>query len=148
MTRQAWVVCLGLLATGCAKPPAHAWLHGDAYARSSQLAEHLRGNDVVMFEVDYRHRRLAEAIATRNVAFGTYQVEKMRTAMTLGAVRRPARRASYERFFVQALAPMQQALQEGSDLDGAYARLTAGCAACHADEQVPYIPVGGPVLNR
>lgn len=126
-------------------PAAHPWLTGDALARTEQLAEHLRGNDVVMFEVDYRHRRLAEALRAQNLAFARYQLDKMQSAMRYGAIRRPQRQASYTRFFELYLEPFRVALQDdakdGAALDQPFRQFTAGCQACHVWEGVEFVPV-------
>ena len=135
-----------------ATPAAHPWLTGDALARTEQLAEHLRGNDVVMFEVDYRHRRLGEALREQNLAFARYQLDKMQSAMRYGGIRRPQRQESHQRFFELYLEPFRVALQDGAKdgapLDQSFRQFTAGCQACHVWEGVEFVPVTQVDPNR
>jgi hypothetical protein len=129
-----------------AAPPEHAWLKGNEYERIDKVAEHLRGNDVVMWEVAHRHRELYEAIVSDNRDYALYQLEKISLTMQLGAERRPKRKASYDWFFTHAVPPMKQAIETG-DKDSrlaAYQTYTAACTTCHGMEKVPFMPVARP----
>ena len=102
---------------GCEKEePEHGWLSGDEFARIDTVSRHLRGNDVVMWEVDYRHRLLYEAILAENREYAKYQVEKIELSMRQGMERRPKRKTSYEWFFETAIPPMMKALDDGDAL--------------------------------
>jgi hypothetical protein len=141
-----------LSVTTCEKPrqaaaaPEHAWLKGDEYQRIDKLAEHLRGNDVVMWEVAHRHLELYDAIITGNRDYALYQLEKSSLAMQLGAERRPKRKASFDWFFTNAVPPMKQAIEHGdaSSRLAAYQTYTAACMTCHGMEKVPFVPLARP----
>ena len=59
--------------------PEHKWLSGNEYERIDTLAKHLRGNELVMWEVDFRSQKLYEAIQTRNEPYALYQLKKNQT---------------------------------------------------------------------
>lgn len=155
------IFVIATLATSCerkteAKPePVTAvgkdgWLHGTTDEKFDTVAKHLRGNDVVMWEIGYRHAELYQAIHAHNREYALYQFEKILLAMEMGVERRPPRRASYETFFTAVKVPMTTALKEGdpSAQLTAYQAMTAHCAVCHATEQVAWIPVNHPWENR
>lgn len=122
------------------------WLSGTTDEKLDTVATHLRGNDVVMWEVGHRHGQLYSAIESENRELARYHWEKILLTMELGVERRPARKASYDIFFSSVREPMQQALREGSaaDMKSNYQAMTAHCAACHAREKVAWIPVSRP----
>lgn len=146
---------LGLLlfaSAGCtkSKPAADEWLTGDTPAKFTTVAKHLRGNDVVMWEVEHRFRSLWEQGQLGNWDYAAYQLTMMERTMRLGYERRPARRASYDVFFQQALPPLQQAVQarEPAAFAAQMQVTTQLCMACHATEKVPFIPVLLPAAPR
>ncbi len=105
ITEFIGIVILTSIFTHCEKPqiankkvaePPHPWLQGDTNQRVDKVAEHLRGNDVVMTEVKYRHLELYQAITTDNKDYALYQLEKIALTMKLGAERRPKRKPSYD----------------------------------------------------
>ena len=122
------------------------WLRGTTDEKLDTVAKHLRGNDLVMWEVSHRHEALYQAISSDNREYALYQFEKMILAMELGIERRPARRSSYESFFSVAKSPMTKALKNGDSAAriAAYQAMTAHCASCHAAEKVAWIPVARP----
>jgi cytochrome c1 len=123
--------------------PEHAWLSGDEHQRIATVAEHLRGNDLVMWEVRYRHNELYEAIVSGNSELAIYQLRKMEVAMIKGMERRPKRRASYEWFFQTAIPAMHNSLKNAEGLDG-YKTFTSQCVQCHSMENVGFMPVDTP----
>jgi cytochrome c1 len=136
------VLIQGLVA--CTKPePNHAWLSGDEYQRIDTVAEHLRGNDLVMWEVQYRHNQLYEAIVSNNSELAFYQLKKIKVAMSKGMERRPKRKESYEWFFQTAIPAMENSLNNTDGLNG-YKVLTNHCIQCHAMENVEFMPVDTP----
>ena len=122
------------------------WLRGTTDQKLDTVAKHLRGNDLVMWEVGHRHHELHVAIQSGNPQYAGYQFEKILLAMEMGVERRPARKMSYDAFFEAVKAPMSAALAQGDQktMLAAYQTLTAHCVACHAKEQVSWIPVARP----
>lgn len=136
------VLLAAIFVAGCNEAPQpHAWLAGNTTEKIDKLAEHMRGNDVVMWEVQYRHRQLWEAVYSENVDFAKYQLEKIVLAMNHGKERRPMRAPSFDWFLKSAVPPMQEALNSEADIVAAYKAFTVNCTACHQLENVPYIPV-------
>ncbi|HMQ77351.1 MAG TPA: hypothetical protein PKE21_14470 [Flavobacteriales bacterium] len=116
------------------------WLKGEAQQKFDTLATHLRGFDVVMLEVGHRHRELYHAGAEGNWPLADYHVQKIRTTMELGLVRRPKRGASAQHFLDEDLPAMKAAIarEDSATFVQAYSTFTASCNACHAKEQVPH----------
>lgn len=146
------------LLVSCDRQPADApssalgkdgWLRGTTDEKLDTVANHLRGNDVVMWEVGHRHRELYRAITSENREYAAYQFEKTILAMKMGVERRPARTSSYESFFSAVEEPMMKALKNGDKASqiAAYQLMTSHCAACHATEKVAWIPVDRPWEN-
>ena len=138
------IVMLITLLGACTKSePEHSWLSGDEFERIDTVAEHLRGNDLVMWEVQYRHKQLYEAIISDNPEFAVYQLKKIEVAMRKGMERRPKRKASYEWFFQTAIPVMEDSLKNAEGLKG-YKTLTGHCIQCHGMENVAFMPVATP----
>lgn len=137
------VVLIQLLGACTKSEPEHSWLSGDEFQRIDTVAEHLRGNDLVMWEVRYRHNQLYEAIVSDNYEFAIYQLKKIEVAMRKGMERRPNRRASYEWFFQTAIPVMENSLKNTEGLDG-YKAFTNHCVQCHGMENVEFMPVDTP----
>lgn len=135
------IVCVAIL-SGCKKaPPEHSWLKGEEYDRIDTLAKHLRGNDVVMWEVSYRHKQLWEAIVSDNFDYAAYQLDKIEAVMNHGKERRPKRAKSYEWFLSAAILPMRKSIENKADTINAYKSFTMNCVVCHSMEQVSFVPV-------
>lgn len=135
---------LPLVLLSCKKEePEHSWLSGNEYERIETVSTHLRGNDVVMWEVEFRHKKLWDAIITGNDEYAQYQLKKIELTMRQGMERRPKRRESYEWFFKTAIPPMTKALEDGKGKE-AYKVFSSHCATCHAMEKVPHMPVATP----
>lgn len=145
--RTTWALPVAalLFAVSCRHhPPEHPWLRGDYAQRLDKVAEHLRGNDVLMAEVGYRHRELYAAIGAGNQPYSLYQFEKILLAMKMGVERRPKRKPSFDWFFAEAVPPMKAALESGREPMEAYKIFTTHCITCHAKEELAYIPVAIP----
>ena len=123
------------------KEPEHRWLKGNEYQRIDKVAEHLRGNDLVMWEVGYRHKELYDALKSKNTEYATYQLDKIILAMSKGSERRPKRKESYDWFIENAYPTMKKAITEKKDVEVAYQAFTANCVVCHGMEKVPFMPV-------
>jgi len=123
-----------------------SWLQGDTETKLETLAKHLRGNDLVMMEVQYRYRELLGAGRTENWAYAEYQLEKIRLAMEMGKERRPKRGPSYDWFFENGLPPMEAVVKakDAAAFEGAFREFTKACNRCHALEQVSHFNVVVP----
>jgi hypothetical protein len=126
----------------------HLWLKGDHEERINKLAEHFRGNEPVMMEVNYRHNELYKAIKAKQIDYANYQVDKMVGVMKLGAERRPKRKDSYQWFFDNAVPAMKDALLIEKGQMDAFKVFTKACVTCHEKEKIPTIPVPEPWKNR
>lgn len=133
-----------VLGFGIATQAPHPWLKGDTDERLAKLAEHFRGNEPVMAEVNYRHNELYKAIKAGQLDYANYQVDKMVGVMKHGAERRPKRLASYTWFIDEAVPPMKEALIPGKDHMAAFKAYTKACYTCHEKEKIPTIPVPEP----
>jgi SAM-dependent methyltransferase len=139
-----FVLSCGAVVTDADRPRGvDGWLVGDTGTKLDTVAKHLRGNDVVMLEVELRHRELLAAIEAANWKYADYQLTKIELVMRLGGERRPARKPSYDLFFQAALSPMRQALEtrDVPAATAAYDAMTAGCVTCHGMENVGFMPV-------
>ena len=124
--------------------PEHKWLSGNEYERLDTVAKHLRGNDLVMWEVDFRHKKLYEAIKTYNKPYALYQLKKIELTMELGSERRSKRKKSYDWFFTNAIPAMQEAIENDHMPMEEFKSFTAKCVTCHTMEKVAYMPVIKP----
>ena len=146
------VLVAALVCAACDRPESatsvgkDGWLEGTTDEKLDSVAKHLRGNDLVMWEVEFRHQRLYEALTASNMDYARYQLEKIVLAMELGAERRPARQISYQAFFDQAVPPMQAAIDAGDPQPALlmFQAFTAHCVTCHATEKLDYMPVAHP----
>lgn len=148
------IYMLGLLAISFVLTSCHCkedrpvgkkgWLRGSMLKKVDTIATHLRGNDVVMWEVRRRHVELYKAVQKKNHLYGLYQLKKIVLAMKMGSARRPKRKPSYDWFFSNGVPPMKKALSEKGDLNKAFRVFTSMCVACHAREKVSFIPVAEP----
>jgi hypothetical protein len=116
--------------------------------RFATVAKHLRGFDVAMMEVGYRHAELYGAVRERNWDYAAYQLDKIETAVANGIERRPARAVS-ARMLDGAVGGVRAAIEDRDEqaVDAALATLTATCNTCHAAERVPFIRVALPVSD-
>jgi len=156
MKRTLITICIATLGhsmlLGCSdssSPVGKAgWLTGSTQEKLDTVAKHLRGNDLVMMEVDWRFQRLARAGVAENWAAAAYQLDKLRLTMELGKERRPKRAESYDWFFQVAFPPLVEAVAAKDKtlfLDG-FPTFVARCNTCHAKEHVEFFTVVLPPL--
>ena len=139
------LVLIGLFMNSCLKnEPEHKWLSGNEYERLDTVAEHLRGNDLVMWEVDFRYNKLYQAIESENKLYALYQLKKIKLTMEQGAERRPKRKKSYDWFFENAIPAMEKAIEGNDKPIEAFKVFTAKCVTCHNMEKVEYMPIVKP----
>jgi hypothetical protein len=126
-----------------------AWLLvGTLDDRFTRVARQLRGLDVAMIEVGHRYGELHWAGQDHNWEYATYQLEKIRTAMSRGVERRPKRGPS-ARMLDGALAGVEEAItaKDPARFAERFDALTATCNACHQAERVPFIHVRTPSIR-
>lgn len=143
-----------VVAASTSAPPADpgtqsegaAWLlAGSGDERFTRVAKHLRGFDVAMVETGYRYGELYWAGQDENWAYATYQVEKIRTAVSNGVERRPKRARSALALEV-ALVNVEEAIErrDAPLFLTRFNALTSTCNTCHEQERVPFIHVRPP----
>lgn len=155
MTRRAplavsLLMAACLAANGCGdsstRAPSAVWLSADREERQAQLERQLRGFDVAMMEVGHRYIDLYWAGEDGNWDAASYELQKMRLAIENGLERRPKRGPSAQPFLAGPLAAMDEAVAaRDPELFGArFQELTAGCNACHVQEQVSFFAIHPP----
>jgi hypothetical protein len=122
------------------------WLSRDQDEQRLQLERHLRGLDVAMMEVGHRYIDLYWTGEDGNWAAAAYELQKLRLAIENGLERRPKRAASARPFLAGPLAAMDEAVaaRDPKLFENRFQELTAGCNACHAQEQVPFLEIRPP----
>jgi hypothetical protein len=126
--------------------PAPAWLSGEDATRAAQIESHLRGLDVAMMEIGYRHTELFFAVEDRNWEYADYQAGKIELALKLAVERRPKRAASANVFLNEEWPAVLAGLRsrQAEQAAGALERLRTACMKCHVAEQVPFFAVQTP----
>jgi hypothetical protein len=122
------------------------WLTGSNLEKLDTVATHLRGNDLVMMEVDWRYQQLAKAGRQQNWEAAEYQLNKLKLTMSLGKERRPKRATSYDWFFETGFPPMVEAVAK-KDLalfEERFVAFTQNCNTCHDMEKVSFFKVESP----
>ena len=148
-----FVVAISVLVSSCTGQTVqttpsgkNGWLSGSTPEKFDTIAKHLRGNDIVMIEVDWRMNELAKAGLHENWPNAKYQIKKMLLSMQLGKERRPKREASYNWFFSAAFPPIEEAIdnQDYQQFVERFPTFVQQCNSCHAREQVPHFIVDLP----
>jgi hypothetical protein len=119
------------------------WLKGSSNQKFETVANHLRGLDLTMMEVGYRHRELAWAGDNKEWVYAKYQVEKLEKALNFALERRPNRASHVPDFKAQGLQPMLAAIEKQDPVVFAqgFRSLTLACINCHSLEQAPFLRV-------
>jgi hypothetical protein len=123
-----------------------AWIRGSTDERFAQVEKHLRGLDVGMAEIGYRHTELFFAVKDRNWDYADYQLGKIQLALELAVERRPKRGKSARAFLQDELPAVQAGIKsrDPSSASGALERLRSACMKCHVSEDVPYFTLHEP----
>ena len=157
-TRWLWfiaILAISILISSCTGQTsqttpsgANGWLSGSTHEKFDTIAKHLRGNDIVMIEVDWRMNELAKAGLLENWARAKYQIKKMHLSMKLGTERRPKREDSYNWFFSTAFPPIEEAIenQDQQQFVERFPIFVQQCNTCHAMEDVPHFIVELPTV--
>ncbi|MDD3771013.1 MAG: hypothetical protein PHV10_10440 [Sulfuricurvum sp.] len=108
------------------------------------IQQQFRGFDTAMMEVGYRYEATRKAISEQNFPLASYHWEKIKTAMELGTIRRPARKESAEAFFLRSLHPAFAEVLRSHNAPQIRAMLPtvqSACNACHSDQNVGFIHI-------
>lgn len=112
--------------------------------RFMAVEEQLRGFDTAMVEVGYRYEALKKALLSHNYEFANYHLVKIKTAMELGYIRRPARKEASQNYFLNSIhKEFQEVLKTKDDtlIINSFNNLKNSCNACHNHENVGFIVV-------
>jgi hypothetical protein len=125
------------------------WIKGTESEKLSAIEKHFRGFDLAMVETGYRYQELYWAGQDENWEYATYQLEKIKIAISNGLERRPKRSNSARHFLESVLPEMLTAIhqKEKTIFNSKFEMLTMNCNACHEMEKVPFFTVKVP-LNR
>jgi len=130
--------------------PSGEWLPADASSFVEAVERQFDGFSRTMKEVAYRYDELYWAGLDENWEYADYQLEHIEEAIEKGFERRPERRTNSEEFLGVPTEFMQQAI-DSKDL-AAFERnfivYTAGCNSCHIKEDVSFINVVLPIVNK
>ena len=134
---------------GSGPEPGRTWLADEREQQLVQLERHLRGFDVAMLETGYRYVELERAGRAANWPAAAYHAGKLRLAIENGSERRPKRAKSAQRFLDGPLTALDAAVaaRDATTFGARFADLTAGCNACHDQEQVPFLAVHPPEIR-
>ena len=129
---------------------ANGWLSGSTQEKFDTIAKHLRGNDIVMIELDWRMNELAKAGLLENWSRAKYEIRKMHLSMRLGAERRPKRGDSYNWYFSTAFPPIEEALEnrDKQQFVERFPVFVQRCNTCHTMEEVPHFVIELPAAFR
>ncbi|MGE3612829.1 MAG: hypothetical protein AB7G20_05075 [Sulfurimonas sp.] len=112
--------------------------------RFMAVEEQLRGFDTAMVEVGYRYEALKKALSFRNYELADYHLEKIKTAIELGYIRRPARKDASQKYFLNSVyKEFQEALKTKNDtmIINSFDNLKNSCNACHVNQKVGFIVI-------
>lgn len=110
--------------------------------RFEAVQKQFRGFDTAMVEVGYKYEAIKKALQTRNYELAHYHLEKIKTAMELGYIRRPSRKEVSQNYFLKTVfKDFQEALKAKDDtlIINSFDNLKNACNACHVNQQVGFI---------
>ena len=112
--------------------------------RFMAVEEQLRGFDTAMVEVGYRYEALKKALSSHNYELADYHLEKIKTAIELGYIRRSARKEASQNYFLNSVyKEFQEALKTKNDtmIINSFDNLKNSCNACHVNQKVGFIVI-------
>ncbi len=114
----------------------------DDTARFRLLQQYLRGFSMPMWEVGQRYQRVYDALGDKNYDLAAYHWTKIKDAIVLGYTKRPGRRDSADKEFVNTVyQPTLDAIKSGdqSKAWNAFATARKACMSCHEKERVAFM---------
>jgi hypothetical protein len=120
---------------------ADGWLQGSEEEKFSAIEKQLRGFDMAMVETGYRYTELYWAGQDQNWDYANYQLDKIKTAIDNGLIRRPKRAQSAQGFLESAIPSMRAAInkKDTAAFNQGFRVFQASCRSCHIAEKVPFI---------
>ena len=115
-----------------------------------KIQKQFRGFDLAMVEVGYRFNSFYFALKDKNYPLATYQLDKIKKAITNGIERRPKREQNSKILFLNTqYKNMRESLikQEPKQIWKEYNSTKVSCNICHVAENVPFIKVIDPHMR-
>jgi hypothetical protein len=142
----ALVICGSAFPATAQEPPERSdnWLldAGDDTERFKRVERMFGGFSTAMQIVGERYARIYDAVAEGNFGLADYHWKKLREAIELGYLRRPAREANAVALFLENPGlSVQDALdsKKKEKARAAFASARLACMACHLAENVPFM---------
>lgn len=137
------------ICSACTTPPQGDWITGSEDAQLKTTEKHFRGLDVAMLEIGHRYQELYWAGKDANWEYASYQLDKIKLALTNAIERRPLRKESGDYFLENDLPLMVEAIskKDTAVFNDAFQIFTLSCNSCHAKEKVPFFNVKVPVVR-
>ncbi len=110
--------------------------------RFQRIEKYLRGFDQPMWEVGERYEKLYAALLRGNLELASYHWAKIKLTIENGTMKRPARRASADAFFLAGTwDSVNEALESGDAATAwrGFEKARAYCIKCHEAEGVGYM---------
>ncbi len=110
--------------------------------RFQRIEKYLRGFDQPMWEVGERYEKLYAALLRENFELASYHWAKIKLTIENGTMKRPARRASADAFFLTGTwDSVNEALESGDPATAwrGFERARSYCIKCHEAEGVGYM---------
>jgi len=110
--------------------------------RFQRIEKYLRGFDQPMWEVGERYEKLYAALLRGNFELASYHWAKIKLTIENGTMKRPARRASADAFFLNGIwDSVNKALESGDPATvwRGFERARTSCMKCHEAERVGYM---------
>jgi len=163
MKRRYWGAAAGIIALAALGQPSWAedpdgqiaskkWITeaADDPERFQRIEKYLRGFDQPMWEVGERYEKLYVALVRENFELASYHWAKIKLTIENGTLKRPARRASADRFLLTGTwASVNEALASGDPATGwkGFEAARTSCMKCHEAEGVGYMN-NQPMFNQ
>ena len=115
---------------------------GNEGERFERIETYLRGFDQPMWEVGERYEKLYAALLRGNFELASYHWAKIKLTIENGTMKRPARRASADAFFLTGTWDSVNEALAGGDPATAwrgFETARASCLRCHEAEGVGYM---------
>ena len=110
--------------------------------RFQRIEQYLRGFDQPMWEVGARYEKLYAALVRGNFELASYHWAKIRLTIENGTMKRPARRASADAFFLTGTwDSVNEAFESGDPAIAwsGFGTARDACMKCHVAEKVGYM---------
>ena len=127
-----------------AQADSKQWITGAATEAEQfqRIEKYLRGFDQPMWEVGERYEKLYAALLRGNFELASYHWAKIKLTIENGTMKRPARRASADAFFLTGTwDSVNEALESGDPATAwrGFETARAACMKCHEAEGVGYM---------